>query len=554
MAHMYPKRLLDDVSSSAERKLYELFRHKLSDEFTVFHSVAWLASADDGRAQDGEADFLIAHPELGVLVMEVKGGRIELDGPSEQWFSVDRYGNKHLLNRSPYAQAKDGCYRLLRKLRESRVTSAYSYTVGYAVCFPDVVVDDDLRPDAPMTITIDQRRKFELEKTVRSIFDHWRPDLGGRSPTHSGIQALIELLAPRVELRSFLGLEFRDESEQIKQLTQEQFSVLDKLNRERRAVVYGCAGSGKTMLALEKARRLVNEGYAVLFTCYNARLADWLRTTPYAREGVVITHFHKLCSDLASRANVAIPALNGDVVEGNEEYFFGSVLPEALIEATSKLGPQYNALIVDEGQDFIDTWWIALEGLLANPSDDVFYIFCDDNQNIYSGTAESYPFREPHLTLSTNCRNTRSIHQAVVKYYKSPVQFRTGGPEGRPPETVSLTGTRDLIDALRKRLHALVLDEKVAPKDIVVLSPRSARTSVLKEGTNLGNLSLTWHSPTRTNQIQCSTIYSFKGLEKSVVLLVELDHLPYSQRDALMYVALSRAIHHVIYFGSELQI
>lgn len=554
MAHMYPKRLLDDVSSSAERKLYELFRHKLSDEFTVFHSVAWLASADDGRAQDGEADFLVAHPELGVLVVEVKGGRIELDGPSEQWFSVDRYGNKHQLKRSPYAQAKDGCYSLLRKLRESRVTSAYTFTVGYAVCFPDVVVDSDLRPDAPKTITIDQQRKLELEKTVRSIFDHWRPEHGGRSPTHSGIQALIDLLAPRVELRSFMGLEFREETDQIKQLTEEQFSVLDKLNRERRAVVYGCAGSGKTMLALEKARRLVNEGYAVLFTCYNARLADWLRTTLYAKQGVVITHFHKLCFDLASRANVAIPALNGEVVEGNEDFFFGSVLPGALMDATSKLGPQYNALIVDEGQDFVDTWWIALEGLLTNFSDDVFYIFCDDNQKIYSKTADSYPFREPHLTLSTNCRNTRSIHQAVVKYYSSPVQFRIGGPEGRPPENVTLASVAELGAALRKRLHDLVHVEKVAPQDIVVLSPRSVRNSILKEGTTLGNLSLTWQRPTRTNQIQCATIHSFKGLERSVVLLVELDHLPNSQRDALMYVALSRAIHHVVYFGSGLQI
>lgn len=553
MAHMYPNRLLDDTQSAAERKLYDLFHHKLSDEFTVFHSVAWLAPAANSRAHDGEADFLIAHPDLGILLLEVKGGRIELDGPSNQWFSVDRNGAKHRLGRSPYSQAKNGCYSLLRKLRESSMTAAYSYPIDYAVCFPDVVVERDLRPDAPAAITIDQRGILALENRIRSIFEYYQPSVRRQGPTQRGLQALIDLLAPKIDLRSYLGLEFRAEAEQIKQLTQEQFGVLDMLNRERRAVIYGCAGSGKTMLALEKARRLTQEGYAVLFTCYNARLAEWLRITPYAQEGVTITHFHKLCVALAKRARVLLPALNSDVVEGDEEFYFGTILPNALMEATAQLGPQYNALIVDEAQDFVDTWWVALEGLLTDHNEDIFYIFCDDNQNIYAGAAQNYPFRDPQMTLSTNCRNTRAIHQAVVKYYRGQVQIRPGGPEGRPIETISLTEPYGLKDALRKRLHTLVSDEKVATQDIVILSPRSERNSLLKEGAALGNLVLTWQQPTRSNQIQCATIHSFKGLERPVVLLVELELLPSAQRDRLIYIGLSRAIHHLIYFGGGLQ-
>src|SRR5690606_16331993 len=145
---------------------------------------------------------------------------------------------------------------------------------------------------APAAITIDQRGILAIEARIRAIYAYHQSSAGHQGPTLRGIQALSAFLAPKLELRSYLGLEFQSEADQIKQLTEEQFGVLDLLNRERRAVIYGCAGSGKTMLALEKARRLTQEGYAVLFTCYNARLADWLRTTPYAYEGITITHFH----------------------------------------------------------------------------------------------------------------------------------------------------------------------------------------------------------------------------------------------------------------------
>jgi hypothetical protein len=551
MAYMYPQYLLE-TKSAAERELYKLFQVQLSDEYSVFHSVAWLARGNDSRAYDGEADFLIAHPTLGVLVLEVKGGRLEYNGIRGIWTTTDRYGDAHQLKKDPFIQAKDARYQLWRKLANTGLTASYNYRVCHAVAFPDVTCPHDIRPDAPAAIVIDQRHLTDLEQAIRRIFAHWGANPSQPGPGHAGIKALVSLLAPTIELNSYLGSELKLEAEQIKRLTEEQFVLLTTLSRNRRALINGCAGSGKTMLALEKARRLAQEGYSVLFTCFNARLAEWLNTLPYRRDGITITHFHKLCVDMAKRAKVTIPPLHSDVVEGDEEFFFGEILPDVLMQATEKLGPQFDAVIVDEGQDFHDAWWIALETLLRDPANAVFYIFSDDNQNIYAGAEQKYPFQEPSFPLTQNCRNTRHIHNAVVRYYRGDQPINARGPEGRPPVYLSPLPNGEWLSILRRQLHKLVVEESVPTSEIIVLSPRSASTSRIKEGESLGNFVLTWKRPISPNQIECSTIHSFKGLERSIIVLVEVDQMSNEDRDKLLYVGMSRAVHHIIVIGNLL--
>ncbi len=547
---MYPNRLLADTDSAAERKLYELFRDQVSDQFTVFHRVPFLARGADARAYDGEADFVAAHPDLGLLIIEVKGGRIRCDGATGQWVSIDRYDQPHILARSPFEQARNARYNLVRKLRGTHATSPYAYPACHAVCFPDITVAQDMGLDAPAAIVVDQRGLAQLEQSIRTIYAYWQSAQAQLGPGVQGIKALVNLVAPSFELRPQLSRQVADEAAAIKLLTEQQFRTLNLLSRQRRALILGCAGSGKTMLALEKARRLAEEGYAVLLTCYNARLAEWLAASPHRHDGVTVKHFHRLCSELARQAKIPIPPLNSEVVQGDEEYFFGTVLPDAMLQAVERLGPQYNAIIADEGQDFYAGWWIALEALLNDPTNDVFYIFADDNQNIYAGQDQTYPFREPTITLDTNCRNTQLIHKAVTQFYRGSVPIQCMGPQGRAPERIEIPPGGNLLDELRKRLYTLVQNEQLATQDIIVLTPRAQTHSQLRAGTRLGNLILAWAAPTASGQIECATIHSFKGMERAVVILAELDQLPPSEREALLYIGVSRAIHHLIVLGS----
>lgn len=101
MARMYPPRFSGrsdgDAYSAAERVLYKEFAQQLGPDYTVLHSVRWLARdpGQEGKTRDGEADFLILHPRFGVLVVEVKGGTIGRDSLAGRWTSRDAGGEEH---------------------------------------------------------------------------------------------------------------------------------------------------------------------------------------------------------------------------------------------------------------------------------------------------------------------------------------------------------------------------------------------------------------------------------------------------------------------------
>jgi superfamily I DNA/RNA helicase len=148
----------------------------------------------------------------------------------------------------------------------------------------------------------------------------------------------------------------------------------------------------------------------------------------------------------------------------------------------------------------------------------------------------SLPFEsEPHF-LPVNLRNTQAIHQVIKPYYEGrSVVCR--GPEGRPPKEIA---TADPENAVRQELHRLVNDEGIPVEDIVILTGHSQRRSRWEEGARVGNLSLTWNTQPNTNQVRVATIHSFKGLERPVVIVTEVDD-DTPRSDHLRLVACSRA-------------
>ena len=379
------------------------------------------------------------------LVVEVKGGRLEYNGHTGEWTTTDRNNKTHILSKDPVIQAKDAHYNLYRKLKDAPLTANFNFPVFHAVCFPDTVIEKDIRLDLPIDIIIDKPRILDLEESISEIFKYWQKEKHLIPPQQSGINSLINLLAPQITVRTYLGSDIKEQEEQIKLLTEEQFIALDMLSRERKAIIFGCAGSGKTLLAIEKAKRLANEGYSVLFTCFNSRLANWLNDKYGHLEGITISNFHKLCIDYSNRAGIRIPSINSEIVQGDEKYYYETIIPQSLIDAISQMGAQHNAIIVDEGQDFLDSWWVALDYLLFDPNEDVFYIFCDDNQNIYLGTEKNYLFQSPSIVLSKNCRTTKKIHEVIQKYYQGTIDVISNGPIGVSPEFIPISSENELL-------------------------------------------------------------------------------------------------------------
>jgi hypothetical protein len=539
---MYPNQLSPDTESDAERKLYQAFQDELDNSYTVFHSVAWQSLDDHRRPRDGEADFVIAHPQRGILVLEAKGGGIRCDPRTGRWISTDRAGQTHGI-KDPFAQAREGKYILLDQLKVMLNAPRRRINIGHAVAFPDVVMGEALPGlDKPRQIVLDATDLANLSGWVGQALAHWRGQQPQRdtAPGEEAVQALMDLLGKVWELRPAMWGEFVQEQEQLIRLTEQQYLVLDVLNRQRRAAICGCAGSGKTMLATEKATRLARQGFRILLTCFNKHLAADLRTQLKPSPNLDIVNFHALCYDLARRAGV-LP------VKRDEDTFFNQRLPEALMDAADALDIRYDAIVVDEGQDFREDWWIPLQTLLRDPDHGILYIFFDDNQRLYVRQS-AFPIQQPPYSLTVNCRNTQNIHQLVVKFYEAEVSPAARGPVGRPVEVVFYDSPQRLRFTLQAVLRRLAVDERIPTDEIVVLTPRSLSKSRLLGGGTSGGPGLTDTWPPSPDQVYCTTIYDFKGLERAVVILADVHRWPPEWDDMvrLLYVGCSRARNYLI--------
>ena len=523
--------------------LYDAFS-KLGNEYSVFYSVAWQARTNRG-AVDGEADFVIAHPDLGLMVIEVKGGSISYDARTKQWYSTDRNGVTHEI-KDPIDQARTSHHRLLEKLADMPRWDSRWLTIGHMVAFPHVHVGRvALRPDLPPAIILDQTSMADLDRALRAAFKYY----AGQNPRigplgYDRLDIVETLLARSFHISTPLGVELDYEDKRLIELTEQQMLVLDLLATHRRAAIRGCAGSGKTMLAVEKARRLADEGFEVLLVCFNYALAEDL--VRRVGDGVSVMHFHGLCREMVQEAGFTLRSM----VDGRE--FYDRVLPDALLQAIDTLGPQFDAIVVDEGQDFHEAWWLPLTSLLRDAENGILYVFLDDNQNLYrrvslpAGVVEESPF-----VLVENCRNTFEIHRIVAAFHHDAHRLRCRGPVGRPARIQYYRDAAHQRELLGQTLQLLVGEEHVANTDIAILTPHGAERTALKTGLKLAGYTLVSDQPRRGNQIQVSSIHAFKGLERRVIILTELDREVYADIDSVLYVGCSRARTHLIILADE---
>ena len=550
MMKMYPEHLpqsvREDSRRSAECKVYDALS-KLSDGYTVFYSIGWQIRESQKGTKDGETDFVIAHPEKGLMILEIKGGQIRYDATQKKWFSLARSGIEYDI-KDPVDQARNSKGALLEKLRELRGWTQSFLTIGYLVVFPDSVADQAyFRPDLPRELIVDTNDLDFIETRIEQGFAWYYGNERKQGILGKERLRLLEnFLASSFTLRTTLGVILQEEESQIIQLTENQLHVLNFIQKQRRALIEGCAGSGKTMLALEKARRLAEQGFDTLLLCFNAPLADFLRQR--AHKDVEVNYFHGLCKSLAKEAGIGFRAYT------TEDEYYNSVLPDMLLEAVLELGAQYDAIVVDEGQDFHEAWWDTLFHLLRDPENGIFYIFFDSNQNIYhrQGTLEKLIQIAP-FPLTENCRNTVAIHQVVKGFHQEPDMLTCRGPAGRSPTISYFSSSSEQEEQVQKAIQHLVEAEKISPERVVLLTTRAPESAGFPPNKKIGNLTLAeWSDGTRGNsEIRVSSVHRFKGLESRIVILTGLEDNDPDWINPLLYVACSRARTHLIVIAHE---
>ncbi|WP_428939249.1 NERD domain-containing protein [Fontivita pretiosa] len=542
MAQMFPRslpqKLLCDPKRSAEVQVYEALRDQLPARFHVFYSFSWVSKRPGGRALDGEADFVIADPDRGILVLEVKGGRIGYDGACGKWTTTDRDGCRHEID--PVAQLRAAKFALIDKLRSVPAWGNRWVQIGHCVAFPHCTLfGSQVTADLPREIVIGADEMCKLSEKIEAIYRYWTSQNQSYGIGSDGMDILADILAPTFELRQPLGPALREEDRQILRLTEEQFNLLETLKWNPRVAVSGGAGTGKTVLALEKAKRLAAEGHRTLLVCYNRPLADFLRVSAGPIPNLTVQSFHQLCVAVAQRAGIDLTVTEDQDVQRR----FDEELPMALIEAIAENpDEQVDAIVVDEGQDFSDQWWHAVHWLLRDGEEGTLYIFYDDNQRVYRRQA-TLPRGLVRATLTRNLRNTKPIFAIGQAFYKG-AEIHCSGPEGRPPQLLEASDDQARVKVLSRVLHHLIREQRVVPGDICVLTPRRLANSCIGQADHVGAFPIAVGSRLAVDRVQVETVRRFKGLERPVIILMEVEDI--GESDEVMYVGVTRARLHLV--------
>ncbi|TLP78710.1 DUF2075 domain-containing protein [Pseudomonas nitroreducens] len=514
MAIIYPQIAAAETPDS-ELKVRDSFSR--TRDFVVFHSLRW--QSQRGRRQgDGEADFIIIAPAHGILVLEVKGGGVEVvDG---QWITTDRYKRKHKI-KDPFQQAADSKYALLAYLSKN-APSLSSIPLVHAVAFPDVQIKGSLSINSPRKIIMDLDDLKDPDNAVKKVFHHWGKSY---SLSKEELSSLVEELAPTTMVSKTLREEIVEIEKRLVILTEEQIRVLNTLNRVKRALIVGGAGTGKSLLAVEKAKKLSESGLKTLLLCYNTPLKERLAKALEGAE-VSVQTFHSLAIKIA---NAGAGRKNANFLN---EAWFEKQAPEVVLKSASEGGLHYDAVIVDEAQDFSVEWLSAVEALLKESGH--FYLFADSHQNLYKREWRS-PENLVELELSINCRNTKQIADQVAKVFGDQVE----GPAvfGPMPEFVEI----DSIDRLDVRVSEVVMNllerEKLSPENITVLTDSANLVKVLRESGVGPYLYTTLNGV----GIAVETVHKFKGLESDAVVLAVTNKSSADNLSELAYVGYSRA-------------
>ncbi len=502
-----------DNKSSAERRVFD----QLRGAFAGAKQNGWFAMHSLNLPQHdykrfGETDFVVCGSE-GLLVLEVKGGGVACrDGI---WETRDRYGTVHRLKESPFWQAETAMHALCKSLPRE---IGDRIVVGYGVVAPDV---EAFPPGAEWdsAVLADARQFRQFERWLGNLFKHWH----GESLNRTGIdqrtlKTLRQVLRPNFEAARPLHVDVHALEERIARLTDDQYKLIDVVEANERVICSGGAGTGKTFLALELARRWAAAGQRVALACHSPWLKNFMER--HAVTGVTAC--------IADSIGVAARRAGVD---------------------------RFDALIVDEGQDLLNMEALdRLDGSIRGGIAEGRWCFFHDTNNQSGLCGEYVPdaydylksFSPVRVPLTTNCRNSSQILRRIKSALNADLGNEVAG-DGPDVRQAVVAGRDQAAVALAHELKTLVKKDGFLPSDIVILSKypyKQSSAALLPRSSQLEVVELDNFSPrsAASSSIGFAEIANFKGLESEVIVLVDLP-VPDGSREtrSLHYVGMSRA-------------
>ena len=599
MAEFIPDRLPSKASRGEERTFALL--KKLPDDYLVYY---------EPNIDNRHPDFIVIAPDLGVIIIEVKGWHLDdivKGNPSEITINIDGR-ERHEIH--PLEQARNYMWRLAGACEKSPNCSMLFHQDGplknkffFPFChfavLSNITRDNILRREdqniseifkmdntlfRDELVALENASPGELRNTLMRFFD---PFWEITPFTPQQVDVLRSIIHPEIILSYVpsrpLSEEETDQCFDLVVLDRRQETNARKIGEGHR-IIYGVAGSGKTVLLVSRSKWLNDRDpdAKILLLCYNVVLGAWLRQLLKDYSRIHVHHFDGWAIYNGITRRRKDPATGK--IESDES--LGMRLLEHLKERTGDYR-NYDAILIDEAQDFPSIWFTCILEALRDPLDGDLLIVCDGNQGVRLIGAVSWKSlgiktagRTIHqaFDLDRNYRNTREILKLAQHFTAKNIRNSEDSISIVPvdPSQAMRMGPRPILYACKDhadecqriiRIVKRLLDGKikflkkavkVRPHDIGILYhgiPRKERD--LFEGfiEDLGKVApVTWLNKNREartkvfeQSIKVQTVYSAKGLQYRVVFVMWADQFSPRHPDdrdheeRMLYVALTRA-------------
>ena len=359
----------------------------------------------------------------------------------------------------------------------------------------------------------------------------------GKSLTlnQDSINSFLNIVAPEFNLYPTLQDTINREEQIFVSLTKEQHEAIDQLEGQRKVLISGRAGTGKTILALEFARRKLEENKDVLYLCYNRPLTEEIELKTSGSK-IDVFSFHGLCRYFITKTGGSW----NEPRDGDKDNFWNVETANLLSDALTKYKKKrWDVILVDEAQDFRKEWWISIMDCLRHPSESYCWAFTDPKQNIYQLDQHLSEFDLRPFNLLKNCRNTEKIAKAAYDYVGETPNMFMHSPEGEDVKIRTFKDEKNQIQEIDDIVRKLVEKEKVNISSITILTAKSTKKSILWSHKDKLNFSISTRRGEK-GKIFFSSIKRFKGLDSDIVILIDVND---SISELDLYTGTSRAKH-----------
>lgn len=520
----------------SERVVWERLRGTVADGTVLLANVRLTS-----QRKDHELDIVVLMPDVGIVVVEVKGGSVSVDAQGQWWSG----GGTRKSRVRPVEQCRDGKYALREFIEADPRWRNHRSRVrfGHAVVVPFTdLADDFATTDCPRWMISGSRDLDDLAGRIHDVAAMQENEQ--RVPSDGDIALVVEILTGRGRPVPDVAADADERAATADRLTQEQAALLKATRLIPRMEIRGGAGSGKTILALTQAKDLTRgqgdrPAQRVALVCYSIGLSQYfmrqLAGVPRRHHPAFVGSFEDLANEWG------IDTASHD---RNDADFWERDLAARMTEIASGLpdGKKFDAVIVDEAQDFADHWWFPLMKALRDEDEGGLYVYSDENQRIFARFGQP-PVPLVPLVLDHNLRNTQQIARAFGPL--APMRMHLRGGDGA--EVTFVPCARDDAVGVADDQVDVLLATGWEPQHVALLTMGSRHPAQVERQEAQGHVGY-WRSFWDNDDVFYGHVLGCKGLERrAVVLCVNAKNTERARE--MLYVGMSRATDQLVVVG-----